>query len=391
VLSVRPTNGAFGEGSERAYGETPTVFAAPGKKRMGRRKSWPQSEGGPSWFGLPRGGNVLKKVLIIALKFGVPIAIIIWLLASISEEQFRQLQDRPKNWPLLLLALVLVFTAISISFVRWHLLVRALHLQFRLLDAFRLGFLGFLFNFVSAGAVGGDLFKAFFIARQQPGRRPEAVATVVVDRMIGLYALLLLTSGVVLTGGVTSGSAELRTLGQMTIAATALGGVGILMLMVPGFTSGAVSEFLTGLPRVGTTLGKLITAVRIYRNRWPTILVAVVMSLGVHTLLALGMFLIAKSLFEHVPTLREHLIMVPLGMVAGALPFTPAGFGAFEFAIEKLYEIVPAADNIDVAGVLVALVYRLMTIVIAAVGMVIYWTSKSEVRQLLKDAEQLEE
>ena len=70
------------------------------------------------------------------------------------------------------------------------------------------------------------------------------------------------------------------------------------------------------------------------------------------------------------------------------LPFTPAGFGAFELAIEKLYEIVPAADNVDVAGVLVALVYRLMTIVVAAIGMVIYWSSRSEVRQLMEDAEQ---
>ena len=65
-----------------------------------------------------------------------------------------------------------------------------LHLPFRLRDAFRLGFLAFLLNFVSVGAVGGDLFKAFFIARDQPGRRTEAVATVVVDRLVGFYALL---------------------------------------------------------------------------------------------------------------------------------------------------------------------------------------------------------
>ena len=256
-----------------------------------------------------------------------------------------------------------------------------------MLDAFRLGFLGFLFNFVSAGAVGGDLFKAFFIARSQPGRRAEAVATVLVDRMIGLYALLLLTSGVILLGVNTQTSTELQTLSQMTIGATAVGGVGILMLMVPGFTSGAVSEMLTGLPRIGPVLGKLITAVRIYRNRWPTLLVAVLMSLGVHTLLATAIYLIARAIFPHVPTFSEHLIIVPLSMVAGALPFTPAGFGAFELAIQQLYAIVPSAQNIDVVAVLVALVYRLMTIIVATVGMVIYWTSKSEVKQLMAGAE----
>ena len=76
-----------------------------------------------------------------------------------------------------------------------------------------------------------------------------------------------------LIGGLTQTTTEVRALSQMTIAAAALGGMGILMLFVPGFTSGSLSEFLTGLPRVGTTLGQLITAVRIYRKRWSTIAV----------------------------------------------------------------------------------------------------------------------
>ena len=50
--------------------------------------------------------------------------------------------------------------------------------------------------------MGGDLFKAIFIAREQPGRRTEAVATVLVDRVIGMYALVLLTSAVICLGGI---------------------------------------------------------------------------------------------------------------------------------------------------------------------------------------------
>ena len=84
-----------------------------------------------------------------------------------------------------------ISTISEMTFVRWYLLVRALQLQFRLVDAFRLGFLGYLFNFVVVGSVGGDLFKAIFIAREQPGRRAEAVATVLVDRIVGVYALVL--------------------------------------------------------------------------------------------------------------------------------------------------------------------------------------------------------
>ncbi len=329
----------------------------------------------------------LKRTLLNLVKFGIPAAIIGWLLSTVPPEQFQELQERPKNWPLLLTALLIVFAAVSLTFLRWYFLVRALQLPFRLIDAFRLGFLGFLFNFVSAGSVGGDLFKAFFIAREQPGRRAEAVATVVVDRLIGLYALLLLTSGVILITGVPDSTPQLRTLSRATLVTTIIGGCGLLMLLVPGFTSGAVSEMMTGLPKIGNMLGKLIAAVRIYRRKWSTVVVAIIMSVGTHALFALAFFLIAAAMFRHVPTLREHMIMVPLGMVAGAVPFLPGGLGAFELAIKGLYQIVPAATNIDVSGILVALVYRLMTILVAAIGMVIYWSSRREVRQVLEVVE----
>ena len=332
----------------------------------------------------------MKKPILSILKFTVPLAVIAWLLWTIPEEQLRHLRERPKNLPMLGAALLVVLVAVSLTFVRWYLLVRALRLPFRMIDAFRLGFLGFLFNFVSAGNVGGDLFKAYFIAREQPGRRPEAVATVVVDRIVGLYALLLLTSTTIAVWGPPSPNVEVKVLCRLSLVATAVGGIGVVMLLVPGFTSGTISEFLTGLPKCGTMLGQLITAVRIYRRKWLVVVVATLMSVLTHGLFALSFHLIAGALFVHVPSLGEHLFLVPLGMVAGALPFTPAGFGEFEFAIEKLYQVVPAAPNIDVSGVLVALVYRLLTIVVASLGTIVYWCGRSEVRRVWEDVEHKE-
>ena len=125
--------------------------------------------------------HVVKSILLTLLKILLPIAVIAWLLSRLEPEQVTMLREQPKDWGLLIAAFVLTFVAVSLSFLRWWLLVWALGLPFRILDAFRLGFIGYLMNFVSAGAVGGDLVKAFFIAREQPGRRAEAVATVVVE------------------------------------------------------------------------------------------------------------------------------------------------------------------------------------------------------------------
>ena len=50
------------------------------------------------------------------------------------------------------------------------------------------------------------------------------------------------------------------------------------MLIVPGFTTGAVSEFLSGLPRLGPLFRRLIGAVRMYRRKPLVLIVATVMS-----------------------------------------------------------------------------------------------------------------
>ena len=329
----------------------------------------------------------LKKTLVTLLKILLPLAIIAWLLTSVDPLDLQKLRDREKNWGTLGLAFTVAMLAVCITFVRWYLLVRTLHLPFRLRDAFRLGFLGFLLNFVGVGSVGGDLFKAVFIAREQTGRRAEAVATVLVDRLIGLYALLLVTSGAILLGGISKSTATLATISNATLLVTAIGAVCIMMILVPGFTRGSLSEFVTGLPKVGHTIGRLIESVRMYRNRYDVMGLILVMSVGVHAMLALSIFLIAQGLFGETPTLGEHMIIVPLSNVAGAIPFMPGGLGTFEFAMEKLYDIIPANGPGEVIGVLVALTYRIVTIAIAAVGVVFYWTSRREVQEVMTEAE----
>ena len=54
-----------------------------------------------------------------------------------------------------------------------------------------------------------------------------------------------------------------------------------------------------------------------------------------------------------------------------------------------LYQVIPAQGGGD--GFLVALVFRLITIVIAAIGVVYYWIGRREVGELLREAEHEQE
>ena len=280
-------------------------------------------------------------------------------------------------------ALVLATVCVTIS--RWYLLVRALDLKFRVADAFRLGFLGFLLNFVGGGSVGGDLFKAFFIAKEQPGRRAEAVATVAMDRVVGLFALLLVTSAAILVTGVTDADWKVRAICEFTLGVTAVAIAFVVLMLVPRFRRGRMVHAITRLPKIGPTLERLIAAVGVYREKRLVLASTLGMSVFVHVSLPVAIYLAAVAIFDQPPTLPEHLILVPLAMCAGALPLTPAGLGTFELAVSELYKLLPAQAHED--GIIVALVYRLMTILVAVVGAVYYWSSRREVSEILEQAE----
>lgn len=316
----------------------------------------------------------MTKKLVKLLKFAVPLVVIGWLVTTIDPAQAAALRDRPKQWGLLAASCVIAFCAVSLTFVRWYLLVRVVALNLTLRDAFRLSFVGYLANFVSAGSVGGDLFKAFFIAREQPQRRAAAVATVLVDRMIGLYALLVVATLALLVGRVASESPALQAISRLTYAATALGGMGVMLILIPGFTHGQCTRWISQLPKAGPLLERMIAAVRIYRDQRTIMAGILVLSMLVHAMLAFSIFLLAHGLFGAAPSLGDHLIIVPLSCVAGAVPLTPAGLGSFEIAMDELYRMVPATGPSSVSGVLIALAYRLATILIAATGVVFFWT-----------------
>ena len=116
-----------------------------------------------------------------------------WLLAVglltalfwFNREGLADLGRREIGWSLFAAAVGVRFGSLCLTFLRWWLLVTGIGLPFTVKEAFRLGLLGEACNFVGPGAAGGDLVKAVWLAKDSPGRRASAVATVLLDRVLG--------------------------------------------------------------------------------------------------------------------------------------------------------------------------------------------------------------
>ncbi len=335
--------------------------------------------------------HLLKKTLVTLVKFGISFALLAYLANfAFSNQTLQALGEQPKNYPLLVAALGVLLVGVLSTFFRWWLLVQALGLAFPIRSAVRLGFLGFFCNFISLGSVGGDMFKAVFVAREYPSAKTKAVATVILDRIIGLYGLLLLTSLAILIAnlGTADDPPELQMISRVSLVCTGLGIVAIGLLLSPGLTGGRVSGTLSRLPAVGKILNQVLEAIRIYRTRLSVLAVALLITLFTHSSITLSFYLTAHGLGVAAPTLAEHFLIVPLANLTGAIPLPMGALGAIEAAYDFLYHYVSRSVEVPRGqGVIVAIVYRLLMVVVAMIGVCYFFASRREVLEVMHEAE----
>lgn len=340
----------------------------------------------------------MNKFLLNTAKIAISVAILGFLgykgytTLHQDEAAYNQLVHQSKNWWLMLAALGVCLGAVLITFTRWWLLVRALQLPFTWREAVRLGFVGYLFNF-TLSIVGGDVIKAVAIAHRQPARKAAAAATVIVDRVIGLYALFVVGAAAslfvdftALTNVDSTQVAMAQRVCQFTQVLTLVGAVGFALLLLPGFATSSLWEMFGQIPKVGPSLMHVLEAVRMYRLRPLLLLLTLVMSLAVHCLYSVSIFLLARALPGDDPSLAAHFVVAPIAMVAGAAPL-PGGFGAMEGALSFMYQALSPAKVLAIQGLVIALAFRSLTLVIASIGAIYYVVDRREVRELMAEAQ----
>ncbi|HVT30774.1 MAG TPA: lysylphosphatidylglycerol synthase transmembrane domain-containing protein [Lacipirellulaceae bacterium] len=335
----------------------------------------------------------MARTVWTVVKVAIAAAILAYLIFT-GRDAFAQLSRHTIRWPMLGVALLFTFAMATLSFLRWHLLIRALGIDMRLVDTLRLGALGFALNFVSPGSIGGDFFKAIFLAHGHPKQRTESVATILADRVIGLLTMLTVASiGVWATGILASQSSMLRIMARSILIFTLAAWLGCIVLLFAGkWTGNWVRTHIAKVPIVGATFARLLDAVEVYRGQIPMLAVAVGVSLGVGLCYTTSYYYMARGLPMNPPTWTEHLVIVPVAGLAGSLPVTPSGLGTTEIVIENLYKAMPGGTaRMRGDGTLVSLGRRLTDIAVALVGLVFYISNRREVQEVYAEAEEYAE
>ena len=308
--------------------------------------------------------NLTSNALRLTLKLAVCLVLVAWILhvifageaetqvkdwASLSfAEQVREswtigptglwktLSGVSLGW--LLASFVFMGATIFIGVVRWRtvLAVQGLHLP--LGRAAGISLVAHFFNSFLLGSTGGDLLKAYYAAAETNHKKAEAVTTVVVDRLLGLFAMLLFVSLMALANWsvVMSLLDELKQ-GFMVVMIVFLGMLFISGLIIvlafwaePTGTRLKFEALLAKLPK-GDVLVRCIETCRAFGENpgfLPRVLGwSILLSLAcVLQIVALGLGL-GLPMGEH---FRVLLLIVPAIICISALPITLGGIGVRE-------------------------------------------------------------
>jgi len=320
----------------------------------------------------------LLKLLLIAGIF----AFLFWQAAQ--KDSFAKLFTwENKHWDFLLWSFFWQIVAISITFVRWKWLVTVLGVPFTYRDGFRLGFLGLMMNLAPMGIVGGDGIKAYMLAQKNPDHRAKSLASVVVDRIVGLIGLFFLATFLAYWTGFAFRKESLaRGASQLVFWLTGIAVVGIGVIFLPFFSKGHFERLVDRIPFYGPVLVKLAQALLLYRNHKLCLAASTFVSLFVHLANGLSLYCVAKGLLSAVPTVQEHLVVSPIANLTAMIPLAA---GPYEIVLDQLYPLL--SGECQTEGLFVALGFRFVSIIAAAIGILYYLASKGEIRQAVREEE----
>ncbi len=336
--------------------------------------------------------------MILTIKWLLAIAMMtaLWWM---SRESLAKLQNRQFAWQAFGVALGVRFLALLISFTRWRLLVQGIGLPFSMVENFRLGMLGEAVNVMGPGAVGGDLIKAALLAKDHPTRRASASATVFLDRVLGMWALFILGAIASLIPVRAHVGTDMYWAIMVLWCGAFAGLVGIGLMLVPAFTHSSLMHWLSSWKFVGHIVKELMESVQLYQGKPFVLVVAAGLGIVGHVLFLTSFYYCAKAIHggQTTPDYIDHLVGLPLPITVSAVVPTPGGIGVLEGTVAWFYEqhqksVAPDSTEEQIAtafsnGVLTALVNRLTVVIIAAIGVAYYLTSRAQIRSVAQATE----
>lgn len=315
----------------------------------------------------------MKAVVLKVMKFSLALLLIYWLVRKgyLDMDQFRQLLA-PDH-----IAILFLLTSISLFLVhvRWVLFLRTQGFPNRIVNTMPLTLIGTFFNFALPGSIGGDVVKAYYLSQHHPEQKLRAVSTILVDRLMGLYAMMLMAVVAILySSAILVRNPTLGSLALAVVLVFLAANLAIIIALSRRIRSHTLTEALFLRLPAGKILLRVYDALQNYRHQLPRLFLGLLFSVIAQTMVVLLILYVGHVLNETAIPVASYFLLVPLGLIATSLPISPAGIGVGQVAFLALFTL-HAGHNTEAGQVGISL-HQMGLFAWAIVGAYFYLTRK---------------
>jgi uncharacterized protein (TIRG00374 family) len=248
-----------------------------------------------------------------------------------------------------LLAAFLVYapTLLIVSW-RWRLLLGAHGVFLKFWRVFELNMIGQFFSAFLVGTTGGDVVKIFYVARNVPAKKAAVGFTVIVDRVIGMVAMLVLGVALSFTQLSLLMSTHFTRAFTGTFYLFAVGGAvaSIGATIAPLFLKRpAIRALLEKLP-FASRVSKVLAAYEVTARSFGRNLIALIVSIPSQLcILLLGYCIVCAMHITPVPPLLAFCSIMTIVNMLIALPVSMNGVGVRELLFKSFLGLLGIDGN----------------------------------------------
>ena len=308
----------------------------------------------------------LSRTFFTIMRIAVAIALLLYLGMS-GAINWSMLKGVVHAWPITLMALWVLLVATAVSAWRLCVLLKPHGFHLTVASSLRLTLMGIFFNACLPGGTGGDVVKIYYAAEGNRGRRTEVATVLLLDRAVGMFAMLLwpllaapLFPRMIASSSLIQGLLWLAGAFWVVMLACML-----LSLSSRVRRSRLVCWIFRTLP-FGRYAEQVFNTVHFYRHNTGALLASVGISLLALTINVGVMLLIAQAIVPTGFALKMSLLL-PLGLLANALPVTPGGLGVGEASLDKLFSFAGLTGGAEIM-----LGWRMLSMLTGMIGLVFY-------------------
>ena len=266
--------------------------------------------------------NRRTRLAVEALVSGVILVVVLWI--SNPEQIWQTLSHARPGW--LALALIVQIATIPVMAYRWQLLLDAKGIHQPMGWLTRTYYIALFAGQFLPAAIGGDAVRAVELGRRTHDA-PEAVASVLIDRVVGVISLVALAAVSIAAGGHSAAGPEVLVV-EIAFGLAALAVLGLLFSSrVRGLAARVLEPRSDGRPLIGGE--RFYDALHSYRNHRVVLVVVGVLALGVQIARIGTIWMLVQALNLDVP-ISSIFITGPVLFVALILPVSINGIGVRE-------------------------------------------------------------